>query len=484
MDDILKENEKLYESLGIYDLRNVAREKGVKSPTTKKRQELIDEILKIDRGEQEPHVKRGRGRPEKPRVFNIEEIARNNQGGGKKMECIILASDSGVNQTAAAGESVSEGILEILPQGYGFLRSDGFDFLRRKEAVVTRNDVFVTTQVIRNYGLRAGDIVKCTFNPARENQSPAIKEVISVNGFSPEEVSKRKLFDNLTPVYPDKKFALEIKGERDNLAIRCVDLLAPIGMGQRGLIVSPPKAGKTTLLKSIAKSIEANYPNTELIVLLIDERPEEVTDFKRSVKSKVIYSNFDETAAHHVKVAELVIAHAKRLAESGVNVVILLDSITRLARAYNSVCEPSGRTLSGGIDPVALYGPKKFFGAARNIETGGSLTIIATALVDTGSRMDDIIYEEFKGTGNMELHLSRELSERRIFPAIDLFASGTRREELLLSRDEMDCAVKIRKFLAKESSAETLLDMMKKTENNAEFIYKFGEWIKIYQKGK
>lgn len=316
------------------------------------------------------------------------------------------------------------------------------------------------------------------------NRYDAIIKIISVNGIPVENFNGRRQFEDLVPIYPKERLVLETKNAGD-VAIRSIDLLSPIGKGQRAMIVSPPKAGKTTLLKKIAHSISVNYPEIHLIVLLIDERPEEVTDMQRSIKGEVIFSTFDELPEHHTRIAELVLARAKRLVEIGKDVVIVLDSLTRLARAYNLTVPPTGRTLSGGIDPGALYAPKKFFGSARNIEDGGSLTIIATALIDTGSRMDDVIYEEFKGTGNMEVHLNRNLSEKRIFPAIDLYRSGTRKEELLLSPKELEATYSIRKLLSKgdsQEATEQLINLMVKSKTNQKFIEMLAEMLAIYEK--
>ncbi len=324
------------------------------------------------------------------------------------------------------GLEMRGGILEVTNEGVGFLRSENYS--------ISQDDVYVSQAQIRRYSLRTGDMVIGHVRPPRESERHyGLLKVETVNGMDPEEAKRRPIFENLTPIFPDRRFDLET--DRHTLATRVINLLAPIGYGQRGLIVSPPKAGKTTILKQIANAISTKYTDVHLMVALIGERPEEVTDMDRSVDAEVISSTFDEPVTSHVRVAEMVLEHAKRLTEIGRNVVILLDSITRLSRAYNLVVTPSGRTLSGGIDPSALYPPKRFFGAARNLEEGGSLTIIATCLVDTGSRMDDVVYEEFKGTGNMELHLSRKLQERRIFPAIDIDRSSTRREELLLGPD-------------------------------------------------
>lgn len=358
-----------------------------------------------------------------------------------------------------------EGILEIADDGFGFLRFDNF--------LTSNKDIYVSNSQIRRFGLRTGDkILGITRKPRAGERFGALLYVKAVNGMDPGASKRRPHFDDLTPVFPNEKIVLE--NSSIDLSTRVMDLVAPIGRGQRGLIVAQPKAGKTVLLKKIAASIEDKYPDIELIVLLVDERPEEVTDMKRSLKhSEVIYSTFDEETRHHVKVASMVIERAKRLAESGRDVVILLDSITRLARAYNMEVPSSGRTLSGGLDPGALHPPKKFFGTARNIEEGGSVTILATALVDTGSRMDDVIYEEFKGTGNMELHLDRQLSERRIFPAIDLNKSGTRREDLLLSQEEYQVMFMLRRAMASGNVmdvTEEIIDNLSSTRSNADFV--------------
>ncbi len=361
---------------------------------------------------------------------------------------------------------IKEGILEIMPDGYGFLRAQNY------ESGI--NDAYVAVQKIKKYGLRKGDKVKAEARQVCENKPAGVVNVLTINDIPIDQMPKRVNFDSLTPIYPDVRYRLEIPGQTNDFAIRSIDLIAPIGKGQRAMIVSPPKAGKTTLLKKVAHSISTNYPAARLIVLLIDERPEEVTDMQRSIDGEVVYSTFDEMPEHHTKAAELVLERAKRLVETGEDVVILMDSLTRLARAYNLTIAPTGRTLSGGIDPGALHSPKRFFGAARNIENGGSLTIIATALIDTGSRMDDVIYEEFKGTGNMEIHLDRRLSEKRIFPAIDLNRSGTRREELLLDQTELQGIWAVRKILSaggeSADATENLLNMMVKTKTNKEFI--------------
>lgn len=362
---------------------------------------------------------------------------------------------------------IEEGVLEVLPEGYGFLRMDNY--------LPGAKDIYISPSQIRRFNLKTGDLVNGNIRIPKENEKfSALLFVKSVNGDRPDIASRRPNFEDLTPIYPDEKLHLET--DMEELSTRLIDFIAPIGKGQRGMIVAPPKVGKTVLLKKIANAITKNHPDMHLIVLLIDERPEEVTDMQRSIQGKnsdVVYSTFDEQPDHHKRVAEMVLERAKRLVEQGKDLVILLDSITRLSRAYNLTIPPSGRTLSGGLDPAALYMPKKFFGAARNIEHGGSLTILATALVDTGSKMDDVIFEEFKGTGNMELVLDRRLSEKRIFPAIDIIKSGTRREDLLLSQEELDALYTIRKATSTMHSMELneqVTDMLIRTKSNREFV--------------
>jgi transcription termination factor Rho len=359
-----------------------------------------------------------------------------------------------------------QGVLEILPDGFGFLRSADYSYLPGPD------DIYVSPSQIRRFNLKNGDEVRGQIRPPKDNERYfALLKLETISNADPEEAKHRVSFDNLTPLYPMEKFKLETG--QDNLTGRVLDLLVPIGKGQRGMIVSPPKAGKTMMLQSVAKSIKKNHPDVELMVLLIDERPEEVTDMQRSVNGEVVASTFDEPAARHVQVARMVMEKAKRLAEYKKDVVILLDSLTRLARAHNTVCPPSGKLLSGGIDANALQKPKRFFGSARNIEEGGSITIIATALVDTGSRMDEVIYEEFKGTGNQEIHLDRSIMERRVFPAIDISKSGTRKEELLLPKEQLDRIWILRKLLSPLNpidSIEFLLDKLSKTRDNAEFM--------------
>ncbi len=369
-------------------------------------------------------------------------------------------------QTEKSGLIFSEGVLECLPDGFGFLRAPEYNYLPGPD------DIYVSPSQIRKFDLRTGDTISGQIRPPKEGERYfALIKVEAVNFETPEAARERIFFDNLTPLYPQDRISLE--AGKDNLSSRVMDLMTPIGKGQRGLIVAAPRTGKTMLLQNIANSITANHPEIVLIVLLIDERPEEVTDMERSVNGEVISSTFDEAAQRHVQVAEMVIEKAKRLVEHKRDVVILLDSITRLARAYNTVVPPSGKVLSGGVDSNALQKPKRFFGAARNIEEGGSLTIMATALIETGSRMDDVIFEEFKGTGNMEIHLDRKLVDKRVFPSVDINKSGTRKEELLLSKDELSRVWILRKVLSPLSQAEAmelLLDRMGKTNSNAEFL--------------
>ena len=358
----------------------------------------------------------------------------------------------------------TRGVLEILPDGYGFLRVN--------EYTPGSDDVYVSPSQIRRFSLRTGDLVLGQVRPPKDGERYyALLRVKAVNMRDPEQAMRRPNFDDLTPIYPNERIRLEVPNQKD-VATRLIDVIAPLGKGQRGMIVAPPKAGKTTVLKKIANSITANYPEIELMVLLIDERPEEVTDMERSVDGEVVSSTFDMPPENHVRVADMVLERAKRLVEHGADVVILLDSITRLARAHNLVVPPSGRTLSGGVDPAALHRPKRFFGAARNLEEGGSLTILATALVETGSRMDEVIYEEFKGTGNMELHLDRKLAERRIFPAIDINRSGTRKEELLFTERELEMSWILRRLMNSMGTADTtdlLIERISNTKSNAEF---------------
>jgi transcription termination factor Rho len=383
--------------------------------------------------------------------------------GMRKQELIFKILQA---QTEQSGLIFSEGVLECLPDGFGFLRAPEYNYLPGPD------DIYVSPSQIRKFDLRTGDTISGQIRPPKEGERYfALIKVEAVNFEPPEAARERIFFDNLTPLYPQNRIKLETT--KDNLSARVMDLMTPIGKGQRGLIVAAPRTGKTMLLQNIANSITANHPEVVLIVLLIDERPEEVTDMQRSVNGEVISSTFDEAASRHVQVAEMVIEKAKRLIEHKRDVVILLDSITRLARAYNTVVPPSGKVLSGGVDSNALQRPKRFFGAARNIEEGGSLTIMATALIETGSRMDDVIFEEFKGTGNMEIHLDRKLVDKRVFPSIDINKSGTRKEELLLSKEELNRVWILRKVLSPLSQVEAmelLLDKMGKTKSNAEFL--------------
>lgn len=469
-------NKDTLSNMGIFELREYARRVGVDSPTMYKKDVLIDKIAAILEGDIAPKPRSNRGRPPKPLITstNSNTSAEPSYINSPVMplgKTPSVLNDSTANDYEEFEER--EGILEIHNDGYGFIRVHNYE--------PGDKDAYISNQLIKRYRLRKGDMIKGQVRKIREDKQIAIFNILKVNGVNPEEIAKRVNFDDLIPIYPDKRFKLELPNSRFDIAIRSIDLIAPIGKGQRGMIVSPPKAGKTTILKKIANSIAINHPETHLIVLLIDERPEEVTDMQRSTKGEVIYSTFDESPDHHTRAAELVLARAKRLVEMNKDVIILLDSLTRLARAYNLTIPPTGRTLSGGIDPGALYSPKRFFGSARNIENGGSLTIIATALIDTGSRMDDVIYEEFKGTGNMEIHLDRRLSEKRIFPAIDLAKSSTRREELLLSQKELEGIWSIRKILSigdTQEATEQLITMMSKTNNNIEFIDNLQLWLK------
>ena len=418
---------------------------------------MIDKILEIQSGVYEPVKVDRRGR--KPLKDYKEDFYN---------DVYVKEEVEEVKQ-----DEIIKGILELHLDGYGFLRGSNYD-------TDLSADVHVSKSTVYKFKLRKGDYIEGYAECKSDNNRPTLKTIVKLNGIPYEEVKSRPNFDDLLPCYPDERITLETKDNSGDLSIRAIDILCPIGKGQRGLIVAPPKAGKTTLLKKIAKSIETNHKDIHLLVLLIDERPEEVTDLKRCINGEIIYSTFDESPEHHIRASELVLNRCKRLVESGKDVVLLLDSITKLARAYNAVVPSSGKTLSGGIDPVALTAPKKFFGSARNIDNGGSLTCLATALIETGSKMDDVIYEEFKGTGNMEIILSRQLSERRIFPAIDLYRSGTRRDELLLSEKEQETAYAIRRYLDRDDNAsQNLLDMLKKTQNNEEFVSKAPAWCKI-----
>lgn len=461
-----------YESLALVDLKAVAKARGLRGISTMKKDELVEAMLAADekdkaegKGVQQP---KGVVTPKavERKETKIREEVKAKEDSRNKEEKTTQAEEEKTLEELDSGIS-AHGILEVMPDGFGFIRCENY--------LPGENDVYVAPSQIRRFGLKTGDILEGNTRVRTQGEKfAALLYVKSINGYTPEESSKRYNFEDMTPVFPNERLHLEMPGA--SVAMRVMDLISPVGKGQRGMIVSPPKAGKTTLLKDVAKSVKRNSPEVHLIILLIDERPEEVTDIKEAIEGpnvEVIYSTFDELPEHHKRVSEMVIERGKRLVEHGKDVVILIDSITRLARAYNLIVPPSGRTLSGGLDPAALHMPKRFFGAARNMREGGSLTILATALVDTGSKMDDVVYEEFKGTGNMELMLDRKLSEKRIFPAIDIPRSSTRREDLLLSQDELDAMNIIRKALnglKPEESLDKILDLFAKTRNNQEFV--------------
>lgn len=458
-----------YEDCTLVELRQYAKEKGIKGYSKLKREELINSLNNENISSKE---KSESSKIELASINSDNKVLSDNKSENDNTTIELYDTPKVVDgyNLSSPNDFIGEGILEVLPDGYGFLRG--------KNYLSTSDDIYVSPTQIRRFKLDNGDKIK---GVARKGEKfPALIFVGDVNGIAPEQAYRRKKFDDLIPIYPNEKIKLETT--QAEYATRMMDLICPVGKGQRGMIVAPPKVGKTTLIKKIANSISINNPEIELIVLLIDERPEEVTDMERSIKGQVIYSTFDELPEHHVKVAEMVVERAKRLVEHGKDVVILLDSITRLARAYNLTVPSSGKTLSGGIDPTALHKPKKFFGAARNIEHGGSLTILATALVETGSRMDDVIFEEFKGTGNMEVVLDRALSEKRIFPAINVSKSSTRREDLLLSKEELSAIYSLRRALSTMSVAdvtETFINEVMKTKNNKELVEKIN---KIFSK--
>ena len=467
-------------NLTLNRLKEIAKEKNIKNISRLKKDELILKIKSISDSKdlQNEEIKKEKvkknNKPQKNEKIDgllqkSEDLKKNkspnkDESSGKN-ESVSKNEQAEKTEQSSFDDRKSEitGVLEVLPDGFGFLRSENY--------LSGTSDIYVSPVQIRRFNLKTGDLI-CGISrlPNEGERFGAIIYVKTVNGDLPEKSIKRKSFDSLIPVYPSERLTLETNP--NDYAVRLIDLISPIGKGQRGIIVAAPKTGKTTLLKNIANSITANHSDVKLIVLLIDERPEEVTDMKRSIKGDVIYSTFDELPEHHIKVAEMTLERAERLVEHGKDVVILLDSLTRLSRAYNLTIPSTGRTLSGGLDPGALHKPKKFFGAARNIENGGSLTILATALVETGSRMDDVIFEEFKGTGNMEVHLDRKMSERRIFPAIDIYKSGTRKEELLLSKKEREAVWAIRRSLLKDQTeaTEKLLSILIKTKTNDEFI--------------
>ena len=460
----------LYEE-NIHILREIGRQIGVKSPSSMRKGKLIREILAVQNGAIEP-VDNSRGAPSKP-----VDVSRFYYKGHDLLDTdvdYVYVEDPTVGVIQFADVDLPEGCLQILPQGFGFLRYDGYK--------ISYSDLYVSEEMIEKYSLRSGDLIKGTFKnvPLQSNE---LDKIVSINGVLVENWSSRLDFAKLTACHPDEKIALSC--DKNDVVGRVIDIFAPIGKGQRGLIVAPPKSGKTTMLKNIAKSIESNYPDTKLIVLLIDERPEEVTEFEKFIKSEVVASTFDEEPSNHIRASEYALSKAKRQVEMGKDVVILMDSITKLTRAYNNSKNSSGKTLSGGMDPTAFYGPKKFFGSARNIENGGSLTIIATALIETGSRLDDVVFEEFKGTGNMEIVLSRALAEKKIFPAINFFKSGTRRDDLLLSDGEILAQNKIKEIISDGdlSAVSSFYEMLTKTGDNAEFIGKLDAFIDVYKRG-
>lgn len=459
-------NKENYEKKTLVELKEIAKELNIKNISKLKKSELIDEI--IDKSPKSIE-KNGVVLKEKitPKVKIEENINLKKENKEEVMEEKREKLKVMINESDTA-----KGVLEIL-------ENNSFGFLRCNNYQTGENDIYVSPSQIRRFNLRTGDEVQGKVRESKEGEKfKALLYVEKVNGENPEKAVGRKSFETLTPIYPEDRLHLETNDEND-LSSRLMDIICPIGKGQRGIIVAPPKAGKTTLLKKVAQNISKNYPEVKLIVLLIDERPEEVTDMKRSINGDVIYSTFDEEPQNHAKVSQMVLERAKRMVEQGKDVVILLDSLTRLSRAYNLTITPTGRTLSGGLDPGALIMPKKFFGAARNVEEGGSLTILATALIDTGSRMDDMIFEEFKGTGNMEVHLDRKLQERRIFPAIDIYKSGTRKEDLILSNEEKEVAYSIRRVMYRDGNVENvtekLINMLSKTKNNKEFINIFSK---------
>ena len=458
-----------YESLSLTALKDIAKARNIKGISLMKKSELVESMLALD------------AREAAAKSADGADAAKNGAAAAKPDDGETSKKSSDDDRRTAVGEEseLSEekklldsgeearGILEVMSDGYGFIRSENY--------LPGDDDVYVAPSQIRRFGLKTGDIVVGNMRVKNPNDKfGALLFVKTINGLAPSEACKRKNFEDLTPIFPDEKLKLETPG--GSIAMRIMDMMCPVGKGQRGMIVSPPKAGKTTLLKDVAKSITKNNPEMHLLILLIDERPEEVTDIKESIEGEqveVIYSTFDELPEHHKRVSEMVIERAKRLVEHGEDVTILLDSITRLTRAYNLTVQPSGRTLSGGLDPAALHMPKRFFGAARNMREGGSLTILATALIDTGSKMDDVVYEEFKGTGNMEMVLDRKLSEKRVFPAIDIPKSGTRRDDLLLEPYELEAINMLRKAfngLKPEEAVEKCLDIFVHTKNNVEFI--------------
>ena len=463
-----------YASLSLGALKEIAKARGLKGISTLKKSELVERMVQADEEEKKKTEHTAESVQDKAETGRIEEVQQESRKPEERKYQREQRDDNQENKPARAPMEQSEldsgltvsGILEVLPDGYGFIRSDNY--------LPGDNDVYVSPSQIRRFNLKTGDILRGNTRVKSQNEKfSALLYVTHINGIRANEM-QRMNFEDMTPIFPNERLHLERPG--GSMAMRITDLVSPIGKGQRGMIVSPPKAGKTTLLKDAAKSILKNNPEMHLIILLIDERPEEVTDMKESIKGKnveIIYSTFDELPEHHKRVSEMTIERAKRLVEHKKDVTIFIDSITRLARAYNLTVPPSGRTLSGGLDPAALHMPKRFFGAARNMREGGSLTILATALVDTGSKMDDVVYEEFKGTGNMELILDRKLQEKRVFPAIDIAKSGTRREDLLLSQEEQEAVDIMRKALngmKSDEATENILNMFARTRDNREFV--------------
>jgi transcription termination factor Rho len=454
-----------YESLPLLQLREVAKARGLRGISTLKKGELVERMLQED----EKEVAERKKTDAESNAESAEPkraVEKDTKEAKDSKESKDFDNDQGVDRSLES-DIEANGILEVMPDGYGFIRCENY--------LPGDGDIYVSPSQIRRFNLRTGDIIYGSTRIKTSNEKfSALLYIKSVNGVSLAEASRRGSFEDMTPIFPNERLRLETR--RSNISMRIVDLVSPIGKGQRGMIVSPPKAGKTTLLKSVAKAVKENNPEMHLIILLIDERPEEVTDIKEAIEGEnveVIYSTFDELPEHHKRVSEMVIERAKRLVEHKRDVMILLDSITRLARAYNLTVPPSGRTLSGGLDPAALHMPKRFFGAARNMREGGSLTILATALVDTGSKMDDVVYEEFKGTGNMELVLDRKLSEKRIFPAVDIVKSGTRREDLLLTKEEKEAVDIMRRNLnglKTDEAVESIQKLFLRTTNNREFI--------------
>ena len=466
-----------YESLAIADLKEIAKTRGIKGTSKMTKGDLIDAMMELDKKESEESggAKEADDIGVSAKTVSADKAVASDKASVKSVKTTdadLAAADGSEKEKEESLKELDSGIqvsgiLEVMPDGFGFIRSANY--------LPGDNDVYVAPSQIKRFRLKTGDIVTGNTRIKSQNEKfSALLFVKTVNGCTTEEIAKRPNFEDMTPIFPDEKLKLEHPG--GSVAMRIMDIMSPVGKGQRGMIVSPPKAGKTTLLKDVAKSITKNNPEMHLLILLIDERPEEVTDIKESIEGEqveVIYSTFDELPEHHKRVSEMVIERAKRLVEHGEDVTILLDSITRLTRAYNLTVQPSGRTLSGGLDPAALHMPKRFFGAARNMREGGSLTILATALIDTGSKMDDVVYEEFKGTGNMEMVLDRKLSEKRVFPAIDIPKSGTRRDDLLLEPYELEAINVLRKAfngLKPEEAVEKCLDIFVRTRNNVEFI--------------